>query len=226
MKICGITFFIHWSFVASMIFITAFVFASVAAWEYLPLLIPIVLEWILIVMIVLFVHEAGHAMTGVLLGRHVHSVGLVAFGAITAIEDLEKASKGEQLLIFVSGPITSLAFAGAIFALWRNSEIASMSASIGLLNAVPIYPLDGGRMMYIALRRLPQKLIPLITGSVSCVSCLLVMVLLIHFEDFLSAAMVFIVHVIGLTVLVNDLRKQKALSSHEAQFESHSDERE
>jgi len=206
MKVCGITFFVHWSFAASMIFLLGFALTSTAGWGYLFLFLPDLLRWVLSVMIVLLVHEAGHAMTSVLLGKRVRSVGLIAFGAVTLIEDLEYASDEQQLLVIAAGPISSLAFAGAAFALWQGSEIASisMSASIGFFNAVPIYPLDGGRIMHIASRRLQQKTVRLTTGSVSLVACVVVMVLMLQREDIVSAVLVFIVHIIGLTVLIKE----------------------
>ncbi len=104
----------------------------------------------------LLVHELSHALMAKRFGLPVRSITLHFIGGVTAI-DGEPRSPKEELAVSVVGPLTSLALAGAAFALLQVTPdgllsfvvgaLAGANLVVGVLNLVPGMPLDGGRVL-------------------------------------------------------------------------------
>jgi Zn-dependent protease len=101
------------------------------------------------------IHEAAHAVMARALGLPVAGITLVFWGGATETRANARGALGEFLVSFV-GPATTLVLA-VVFRLVADgtagtiSEILSRLAEISLLfaavNALPGFPLDGGRML-------------------------------------------------------------------------------
>jgi Zn-dependent protease len=119
-------------------------------------------QWLLAGLLVLgesatgFVHELSHSLVAVAHRRQVHSITLYGFGAATRRS--ASPHKGfEGVLIALAGPLShglmAIVFLGMYLALPREATLLSVAAlwlallnvGIGVLNLLPIAPLDGGR---------------------------------------------------------------------------------
>jgi Zn-dependent protease len=104
-------------------------------------------------------HETAHAVMARALDMPVRGVTLVFWGGATETRADQRGPLGEFLVAFV-GPATTLAMAGVfwvahVLSAGVVSEIvgylAGLSLIFAVLNALPGFPLDGGRMLLAAV---------------------------------------------------------------------------
>ena len=95
-------------------------------------------------------HEAGHWAAIALLGGRVRALRLTAVGAEMELDPRRPLSYGRELIAALAGPAANLLM--AVLSI-RNSWylFAGMNLCFGVLNLLPICPLDGGRALSCAL---------------------------------------------------------------------------
>lgn len=114
-----------------------------------------------ILMIFALIHELGHLLAGLLLGMKPEKLDLMPFGIsisfkIKVEEYNQKIKKGNKLevkkiLVALAGPITN--FVMIIVAcnlkvdIFKSLIIIYSNFLIMIFNLLPIYPLDGGRIL-------------------------------------------------------------------------------
>lgn len=106
-------------------------------------------------------HDLAHALVARRRGVEVRSIGVSFFGGATPL-DPSSADPGDDAVIAASGPLASLAIGVALFAvtaavLGVSGEfnaaagvlvvLVFLNLVLGLVNLVPAYPLDGGRIV-------------------------------------------------------------------------------
>lgn len=117
----------------------------------------------LVFMLFAILHELGHLITGLILGFRPKSFSLMPMGLSIRFkvknQDYNKKIKNakyitlKKLLISFAGPLTNftIAFLIAIssfeFLNVAKETIIYANILIGLFNLIPIYPLDGGRIV-------------------------------------------------------------------------------
>lgn len=116
-------------------------------WAACLLLLP--LRWAMGAFLAAFIHECAHVIAIYLLGGQVYSVKLGGKGAVMETALL---TPGREALCALAGPLGS-------FSLLILSEHFPEAAFCGLVqgayNLIPIYPLDGGRILRCLL---PEKI--------------------------------------------------------------------
>jgi len=107
-------------------------------------------------------HELAHAWVAKLSGFPVHGITLWAFGGFTSYQR-RVPSAGREALIAASGPITSVLIGVAGYALAGPAEqvderahvlllaLGSINVLMGIFNALPGLPLDGGVVLKSAI---------------------------------------------------------------------------
>lgn len=100
-----------------------------------------------ILMTFAFIHEIGHLIAGVLLGLKVKSINIMPFGISINFEDYSNKYIIKKIIIAIAGPLVNLAI--VILGMYNNWEedIIYANALIGMFNLIPLYPLDGGRIL-------------------------------------------------------------------------------
>ncbi len=109
-------------------------------------------------------HECAHAFAAAKLGYKLNAIVLMPFGAIID-GDLRGISFKDEIYVALCGPLCNLVTAAFFVALWWlaptlypfTDTACYTSLAIALINLLPAYPLDGGRIFKCALARLFSK---------------------------------------------------------------------
>lgn len=96
--------------------------------------------------IFILLHELGHAITGITLGLKIKKVNVNVFGLSIEFENYGKERINNKIIIDLSGPIINL-IAFTIAMILKKEEIAYINIILAIINLLPIYPLDGGRIV-------------------------------------------------------------------------------
>lgn len=109
-------------------------------------------------MIFAVVHELGHLLCGILLGLKPKSLKIMPLGLCvefkTQIEEHTSKTKNcnklaiKKILIALAGPMVNLCIAFGLYIIKANVEnLIYCNLLIAIFNLLPIYPLDGGRIL-------------------------------------------------------------------------------
>ncbi len=105
-------------------------------------------------LISVLIHELAHYFVATKYYYRCDRIELSAFG-LTLYGDFEEAVKKDQIVIALAGPLTNLALSLVLLASWYiypalyvyTEEFLYANLSIGLINLLPCYPLDGGKVL-------------------------------------------------------------------------------
>lgn len=101
------------------------------------------------------VHELGHSIVASRCGYKLNKIVLMPFGAVVSGE-IEGLNNADELKIAFAGPLVSLIVAIIFTATWWiypesyafTDVLAFANFSTALVNLLPAYPLDGGRILF------------------------------------------------------------------------------
>ena len=100
---------------------------------------------------VIIVHELGHVFMGLILGWELDKICLYPYGGITKFNEDINRRLIEELLVILSGPFLQLCYFFVGYFLFENYFFNYYNLSILIFNLIPIYPLDGGKILNIVL---------------------------------------------------------------------------
>ncbi len=108
--------------------------------------------------VAVILHELAHAMTAKRLGYAMTELRLMPYGA-AIVGDVSALAPTEEIKIALAGPLVSIALALLTAAGWwlvpqsySVTEIfARVNLCLALTNLLPVYPLDGGRILLAVL---------------------------------------------------------------------------
>ena len=100
------------------------------------------------------IHELGHGLAAERSSYKLNNITLMPFGAVVS-GDIDGLKPKDEILIALAGPLINLAVGLFFVALWwlypalyaYTDLIVSLNFSIALVNLIPTYPLDGGRVL-------------------------------------------------------------------------------
>jgi stage IV sporulation protein FB len=108
--------------------------------------------------LIVLVHEIGHVVVARSFDIRVREVKLLPFGGVAEIEDAGSIPARQDALIAIAGPLQNVWMGLAAWGCgqlgWWDPEWAAYvwkaNLMIGLFNLLPIYPLDGGKLLQAA----------------------------------------------------------------------------
>ncbi|MDR1540648.1 MAG: site-2 protease family protein [Clostridiales bacterium] len=95
------------------------------------------------------IHEMSHVGLGKALGLKVESFHITPLGECAVIKDMESLGFAKRLAVVLAGPASNI----ILFFMFRSRLrlFSEVNLAIGLFNLLPAHPLDGGRIIHIAL---------------------------------------------------------------------------
>lgn len=116
------------------------------------------LEVIMLFMIV-FIHEMGHALTAHHFNWRIKKIELLPFGGVAEMDEHGNRPLKEELLVIINGPLQHIWLIGLGYFLhfmgWIDQSTFDLfirhNVMILLFNLLPIWPLDGGKLVFLGM---------------------------------------------------------------------------
>ena len=185
------------------------------------------IELYAIMMIFAFIHELGHLLAGILLGMKPKKLKIKPYGVsisfkLTPKDYNKKIGKGnllevKKIVVACAGPVTNLLcvliFLNLNFNVFENMIIVYSNLLLLFFNLLPIYPLDGGRILKNLLhiwigKKEAEKYINMISFAVTAVLTVIASIAIYYFQNI---AIFIIVVLLWVLVVREDLVYQKRL---------------
>lgn len=103
-------------------------------------------NFIIIISIILF-HELGHILSALYFKWNIEKIIILPFGALTLFKEKINKPIYEEIIITLMGPIFQI-----ILFLFFNDK--TFNLSLLLFNLIPIYPLDGSKLLNLILNKI------------------------------------------------------------------------
>lgn len=119
-------------------------------------------------LLILLIHEAGHALAMRWVGLPVQGIYFIPFLGGVAVAAARHRSEAERGFVALMGPGVSLVATGLfVLAAWWTDEqafrfLALISAMLNGLNLAPVLPLDGGHVLDSALSDLDPEFVAIV----------------------------------------------------------------
>lgn len=181
-----------------------------------------------IIMLFSIFHELGHMLAGIVLGFKPNTIEIMPCGLSIGFESKienynKKIKKGtllniKKLIIAISGPLVNFIFTLiflfnpiSFFGI-ENELIVYSNILIGLLNLIPIYPLDGGRIIkniinIVCGRREAEEYINLISNITFSIFAAVSSIAILYLKNI--AILIIIGYLMYLVIIENKRYKNK-----------------
>ncbi|KMY51097.1 M50 family metallopeptidase [Peribacillus loiseleuriae] len=116
---------------------------------------------ILMFFVIIFVHEMGHAVAAHFFKWRIKSIQLLPFGGALETDEYGNKSLKEDLIVILAGPIQHVWLVGLAYLFYSFSimpyemyqQFFYSNAAVMLFNLLPVWPLDGGKLLFLGLSK-------------------------------------------------------------------------
>ncbi|CAM3823263.1 M50 family metallopeptidase [Mesobacillus zeae] len=110
-----------------------------------------------LLLFIILVHELGHAAAASLFSWRVRRISLLPFGGVAEMDEHGNRSLFEESVVVAAGPLQHIWMAAASFTLYSagllpeywHSQFIDFNLMVLLFNLLPIWPLDGGKLLFL-----------------------------------------------------------------------------
>ena len=144
---------------------------------------------------IIVVHEFGHIFAGILFSWKIKKIIILPFGGITIFNNLINTSLFEQIIVTLSGPIFQIIYFNLIKnSLNLESTITYYNYILLFFNLLPIYPLDGSKIIYVILCYFfPFKLAHIMLLIISFTTCIICIIMHNNFNLIFYLIILFLI---------------------------------
>ncbi|MGJ7920559.1 site-2 protease family protein [Neobacillus sp. LXY-4] len=137
---------------------------------------------VIILLSIILIHELGHAAAATIFSWRIKHITLLPFGGVAEMDEHGNRPLIEEAIVILAGPLQHLWLIGGAFCFyqlsWLSGEHFSLFLSYNLMillfNLLPIWPLDGGKLVFLLWSYLkPFPSAHRMTMYTSCLSMLL-----------------------------------------------------
>lgn len=166
---------------------------------------------ILIYLYLIITHEFGHLLMGKYFGWKTNGIYIYPYGGCTKFNiDINKSIK-EEFIVLIFGPIFQSIFTFILIMFLKNDKyinmVISYSISLLIFNLLPIYPLDGGKLLNLFFNKvISYKKSFLLSIFSSMIIIFLIIVFSIKYNLNLNFILVFI---FIFTKIIEEYKKRK-----------------
>ncbi|WP_071460264.1 M50 family metallopeptidase [Bacillus massilinigeriensis] len=110
---------------------------------------------LLLLLLIIFVHELGHAAAASHFSWRIRRITLLPFGGVAEMDEHGNRSLMEETIVVAAGPFQHLWLAGLSMLLYEvgilpeywHTRFMDFNKMVLLFNLIPIWPLDGGKLL-------------------------------------------------------------------------------
>ncbi len=161
------------------------------------------------VFFIVLVHELGHAAAALFFKWRVTEIVLLPFGGVAKVEEFGNKTLKEELIVTLAGPfqhlwLPLLSWILVMTNFWNEANhimFMEKNVMILLFNLIPVWPLDGGKVLHIIFSKLwPFKVAYRRTMMASLVLMAILMIIMYTFHMF-TLNFMLIMTFIGFVIL-------------------------
>ncbi|MDQ0269903.1 M50 family metallopeptidase [Cytobacillus purgationiresistens] len=112
-----------------------------------------------LLLLIIFIHEMGHAAAAALFSWRIKRIVLLPFGGVAEMDEHGNRPLKEEVIVILSGPLQHVWMIAAAFIAyefsWISTEMFTLFFQFNLMilffNLLPLWPLDGGKLVFLLL---------------------------------------------------------------------------
>ncbi|MFO6496498.1 MULTISPECIES: M50 family metallopeptidase [Bacillus] len=156
---------------------------------------------LLCLMIIIFIHELGHAAAAVYFSWRMKGIFLLPFGGTLEVDEHGNRPLKEELAVIAAGPLQHIWLQFAAWLLANASWISPhmfeiftfYNMTILLINLFPIWPLDGGKLLFLLFSKYaPYQKAQRLNLLASCFCCATLFAVILLISPFQLSAWVLL----------------------------------
>ncbi|NPC93541.1 stage IV sporulation protein FB [Bacillus sp. WMMC1349] len=137
---------------------------------------------LLCLMIIIFIHELGHATAAIYFSWRIRRIFLLPFGGTLEVDEHGNRPLNEEVVVILAGPLQHIWLQSAAWFLSVNAIIGHQlfemftfyNLTILVINLFPVWPLDGGKLMFLLFSKYyPYQKAQRMMLIFSCFTCAL-----------------------------------------------------
>jgi stage IV sporulation protein FB len=114
---------------------------------------------LLLLLIIILIHELGHAMAASYFSWRIKKISILPFGGVAEMDEHGNRPLKEEAIVTIAGPLQHVWLIGAAFLFyhldWMSAHLfqsfIQYNLMIFIFNLFPIWPLDGGKFLFLWL---------------------------------------------------------------------------
>lgn len=110
-----------------------------------------------IFLLIIFIHELGHGVAASIFSWRVKRISMLPFGGVAEVDEHGNRPLKEEVIVTLSGPLQHIWMTALAFVLhqfyWISENFyerfIDFNMMVLIFNLLPIWPLDGGKLIYL-----------------------------------------------------------------------------